>query len=78
MKRSEAIDKLIQKVISPYEIITKENYDCGIYKDRAKRLLDFIEKELGMLPPVQSPSLILDTLNGGTKHGPAQRVWDEE
>jgi hypothetical protein len=78
MKRSEAINKLMHKVISPVEIITKKNYDAGIYEMRAKNLLDFIEKELGMLPPTQTCKMVPDTYHGGEKHGPAQRVWDEE
>ena len=51
MKRSEAITKLMPKCISHYEILRKENYDSGEYRRRAEQLLDFIEKELGMLPP---------------------------
>ena len=51
MKRSEAIKKLIPKVISPFEVILKDRYDFGVYEERAKALLSFIEKELGMRPP---------------------------
>lgn len=51
MKRSEAIQKLLSKVVSPYEIIKQELYDNGVYQSRAERLLNFIEEELGMLPP---------------------------
>lgn len=51
MKRSEAIQKLMRKVISPYEVIKKEYFDNGIYEMRAKNLLDFIENELKMQPP---------------------------
>lgn len=51
MKRSDAIKKLMTKVVSPFEVIRKENYDSGEYERRAERLLEFIEKELGMKPP---------------------------
>lgn len=54
MKRSDAIKKLIYKVISPYEIISQEMFDSGVYYERAERLLEFIEKELGMTPPLDS------------------------
>ena len=54
MKRSEAINILQHKVCCPHEIIRRDMYDSGVYYDRAKRLLDFIEKELGMIaPPVK-------------------------
>lgn len=51
MKRSEAIKKLIHKVISPFEVIKSEYYENGLYEERAKQMLEFIENELGMLPP---------------------------
>lgn len=51
MKKSQAIKLLMHKVISPYEIIKKEYYDNGIYEQRAKDLLDYIENKLGMQPP---------------------------
>jgi hypothetical protein len=35
----------------PHEIVTQSNYESGIYEERAKRLLEFIEKDLGMQPP---------------------------
>lgn len=50
MKRSEAIKKLMPHCISPFEVIKHEYYESGLYEERAKRLLDFIEKELGMIP----------------------------
>lgn len=52
MKRSDAVKKLLTKVISPYEVIKQEYYEQGIYHDRAEKLLDFIENTLGMLPPL--------------------------
>lgn len=67
MKRSEAINKLIHKVSCPHEIITQHNYETGIYHDRAERLLSFIEKELGMLPPkvkVESLSFVINPETG--------------
>lgn len=57
MKRSEAIKKLIPKVISKFQVISKENYDNGVYEARAEELLDFIEKELGMVPPDQNKDI---------------------
>ena len=51
MKRSEAIKKLMTKVVSPFEVISKDKFDSGEYERRAKDLLDFIEKDLGMTPP---------------------------
>lgn len=52
MKRSEAIKMLIHKVISPFEIIKQEYYENGIYEQRAKDLLDFLENKMGMVPPL--------------------------
>ena len=49
MKRSDAIKKLIPKVIAPYEVVHSDMQD--IYYQRAERLLEFIEQELNMLPP---------------------------
>lgn len=63
MKRSEAINILQHKVCCPHEIITRDMYDSGVYYDRAKRLLDFIEKELGMMPPPQE-TFTVSTLSG--------------
>lgn len=40
-------------------------------------ILDRMEKK-GILPPVQTVTLIPDELRGGMKHSPSQRVWDEE
>lgn len=71
MKRSEALD-LIEKAI--YQSRSKGG---DTVSDFAKAVLDRAE-ELGMIPPVQSPSMVEDTYNGGLKHGPAQRVWDKE
>ena len=55
MKRSDAIKKLIPKVICPHVIITREDYENGIYYERAKSLLDFIENDLDMWPPDIGP-----------------------
>lgn len=51
MKRSEAIEKLQRFVISPHEVISHDAFQAGIYRDRAERLLKFIEVDLGMQPP---------------------------
>jgi len=51
MKRSEAIKKLLPKVLCPHVVIKQENYDSGVYHDKAEKLLVFIEEELGMKPP---------------------------
>ncbi len=51
MKRSEAVKKLMQEIISPYEIISYDSWVSGVYEAKAERLLQFIEKELGMIPP---------------------------
>lgn len=51
MKRSDAIKKLIPYVLSPFERTEKENYKCKITEQRAVELMDFIEKQLKMLPP---------------------------
>ena len=51
MKRSEAITKLLPKVVSKKSIIRKEFYDNGWYHQQAEELLTFIENELGMKPP---------------------------
>jgi hypothetical protein len=44
--------------------------------DEAACFLSILEGK-GMLPPVQSPSLI-DLPDGTQKHGPALNVWDKE
>ena len=69
MKRSEMIELIKAKM----------NFSSGDDEnDVANRILMSIE-EAGMLPPTQAPSLVPDTYNGhGTKHGPCQRVWDDE
>lgn len=51
MKKSEAIKKLMHRVIVRNEVLTQYEYEIGVYEDRARRLLEFIEKELGMQPP---------------------------
>ena len=71
MKRSKML-KIIEDTLD-------ENYSSqNNYNDiAAKEILKAIE-EAGILPPVQSPSFVEDTYNGGLKHGPSMRVWDEE
>ena len=49
MKRSEVLKKLIPFVIGKTTIIQQAHQ--GIYESQAERLLEFIEKELKMLPP---------------------------
>lgn len=71
MKRSDMLMKL--QSFFEYDILECA-HDAAI---SATRVLDIIE-EAGMLPPVQNPSLVEDTYNGGEKHGPALRVWDKE
>ena len=46
MKRSEAIKLLMPKTISKFEILSQENYESGVYEQRAEDLLDFIENTL--------------------------------
>ena len=68
MKRSEAVKKLITKVISPTEIISQDMQD--IYLMRADRLLTFIEKELHMSPP--------EFWEGDGFHGGPVKEWEPE
>lgn len=71
MKRSEMLMEL--QSFFQYDILECA-HDAAI---SATRVLDIIEKA-GMLPPVQNPSLVEDTYHGGQKHGPSERVWDNE
>lgn len=73
MKRSQMLVKLEEYV----EVIKKDPHACSSSVD-AELLLAIVELENGMLPPTQAPSLVEDTYHGGQKHGPAERVWDEE
>lgn len=72
MKRSEALDKMA------YFLERRIAIGTGVLQTAGPEFMDFLIKELGMLPPTQAPSLVEDTRNGGIKHGPAERVWDEE
>jgi hypothetical protein len=72
MKRSLMIAKLAE-----YVALIKQ--EPAMYDDLsdAEVLLQIVEIENGMLPPTQSPSIV-DDGNGGQKHGPALRIWDNE
>lgn len=72
MKRSEMIELMHDTLYKNYG-----HSDLDLSIPEVEKLLTLIE-ESGMLPPIQTPSLVEDTYNGGTKHGPAQRVWDKE
>ena len=48
MKRSEAILKLVRKVVCPHTMISQEY--SSLYLEKAERLLDYIEEELDMIP----------------------------
>jgi len=74
MKRSQMIEE-IEVILENMQLELFGN--CVGCRSYAEKILENME-EAGMLPPTQSPSLIPDTLNGGLKHGPALRVWDEE
>ena len=50
MKRSEAVAKLISKVICPHVVLSQEQYE--IWQTKADELLTFIEQELRMKPPM--------------------------
>lgn len=81
MKRSEAIKKLIPKVVSKFEVIYKENYDNGVYEARAEELLNFIEKELGMVPPEIKEWVEISPYNilgAGFKVSYNRHKWEEE
>lgn len=52
MKRSEAVDKIFDKVQSMF--FQQDDRTWDLKKDYEKDLLDFIEKELGMLPPPEN------------------------
>lgn len=69
MKKSEMI-RAITTMLEAFK-------DWPNKKEVAEGILKF-QESIGMLPPVQDPSIVEDTYHGGTKHGPAQRAWDEE
>lgn len=69
MKRSEMIDKLEGKLVA--------ELSYSFTREEISDILKIIEEE-GMLPPTQTCKLVPDTYRGGMKHGPCQRIWDEE
>lgn len=73
MKRSEAI-QFIKSCLGDIDACS-QSY-CEQVDDAAVSILNQLE-ELGMLPPIQAPSLV-DCPDGTQKHGPSLRVWDEE
>lgn len=71
MKRSEMIELISN---------TYDEHKCGdepMPELIAEAILNKME-ERGMQPPAQECKVIPDTNRGGMKHGPCQRVWDEE
>lgn len=70
MKRTEMRSKIAA-------LLEKHKNNCCGPHDVARYVLELVE-EAGMLPPTQTCKLIEDTVRGGLKHGPSERVWDEE
>lgn len=70
MKRSEVLDTIAYMVLD-----CKDEGSCS--NKTALRILSYLE-DIGMQPPVCTVKLVEDKYHGGTKHGPAERVWDYE
>jgi hypothetical protein len=68
MKRADVIEAIRWIILDDEDTTTT---------DSALRILSYLE-DIGMQPPVCSPSLVEDKYHGGTKHGPAERRWDDE
>ena len=75
MKRSEAITKLLSKVVSPFEVIREQSYNDGTYHRRAEKLLEFIEREIGMLPPYNPEYINYDNNSAGLNK---KCSWEKE
>jgi hypothetical protein len=76
MKRSEAIKKLMRFSGCVHEVIHHDGHMVGGMKYwKAERLLDFIEKELGMLPPVRIPEPDDESVILSVDYN---HVWNEE
>lgn len=74
MKRSEMISFMAKTWKQYCKEIGPDNAGVG---SACRHLLTAMEKE-GMLPPIAPCGLVEDTYNGGLKHGPTERRWEDE